>query len=125
MDKVASKDLHAQEPFSPTDLKDEQSKEAVWNLATLPQGEEQDDEAPKNKFLSKRTEAVMMTALCIALFGESALNTVRKCRSELFSDLILSVAGWNDASVGPLIPSLQDHYHVSPSSSTRHQHPRQ
>lgn len=119
MDKAASEDLHAQEPFSPSELKDEQSKEAVWNLATLPQGEEQDDEAPKNKFLSKRIEAVMMTALCIALFGESALDTVWKCKSEIFSDLILSVAGWNDASVGPLIPSLQDHYHVSQTSSTR------
>ncbi|GHJ86104.1 hypothetical protein NliqN6_2506 [Naganishia liquefaciens] len=89
--KEVSPDLQLLEPFSPSDLKDEQSKEAVWHLATLPQREEQDDEVPKNAFLSKRTEAVMMTALCVALF----------------------VAGWNDASVGPLIPSLQDHYNVN------------
>lgn len=79
MEKENRGDLHGQMPLSPLDIKDEQSpadvkdeqsKEAVWNLATLPQGEEQEDEAPKNKFLSKRTEAVMMTAICAALFGE-------------------------------------------------------
>jgi hypothetical protein len=80
MEKENRGDLHGQVPLSPSDLKyeqspsdvkDQQSKEGVWNLATLPQGEEQEDEIPKNKFLSKRTEAVMMTAICTALFGES------------------------------------------------------
>jgi hypothetical protein len=79
MEKENRGDFQAQVPLSPSDLKDEhspsdvkdeQSKEGVWNLATLPQGEEQEDQAPKNKFLSKRTEAIMMTAICTALFGE-------------------------------------------------------
>ena len=74
--KEVSPDLQLLKPFSPSDLKDEQSKEAVWHLATLPQREEQDDEVPKNAFLSKRTEAVMMTALCVALFGKSLPDLV-------------------------------------------------
>lgn len=63
-----------QAPFSPSPGKrldqDDRSKEDVWNIATLPQGADNEVEIPKNKFLSKRVEALMMTALCTALFGE-------------------------------------------------------
>lgn len=113
MDKEARGDLHGEVPLSPLDFKSEKSKEAVWNLATLPQGDEQEDEVPTNKFLSKRAEAIMMTAICAALFGEWTSDSV--IPTELMR-LFLKVAGWNDASVGPLIPSLQEHYHVSPTS---------
>ena len=33
-----------------------------------------------------------------------------RCRAALF--LVMFLAGWNDASAGPLLPSLQNYYHV-------------
>lgn len=45
-------------------------KEAGWNLAALPQSEDDEEDIPKNKFLPKKTEAIMVFALCTALFGE-------------------------------------------------------
>ncbi|KAJ9107428.1 hypothetical protein QFC21_000879 [Naganishia friedmannii] len=76
----------------PTSLDDRRiDQDGKFDLTTLPQDGNMGEIVPKNAFLSKRTEAIMMTAICTALF----------------------VAGWNDASTGPLIPSLQNLYHVN------------
>ncbi|KAJ9112591.1 hypothetical protein QFC19_000610 [Naganishia cerealis] len=56
-------------PVTPTDLKGIED-EADYNLTTLPQEEDVEGEVAKNAFLPRRTEAIMMTAICIALFGE-------------------------------------------------------
>lgn len=98
--------------MTPVSLDDKQiEQDGKYNVATLPQSEDMNEEIPKNAFLPKRTEAIMMTALCIALFGEFfVISVVRLRNAYMFT---LTVAGWNDASTGPLIPSLQNLYHVS------------
>lgn len=50
--------------------RDDVSKEAVSDLANLPEMEGDGREIPKNKFLPKRLEASMMAAICTALFGK-------------------------------------------------------
>jgi hypothetical protein len=62
---------------SPSDAKqfdhDEVSKEIGWNLENLPQGEDSEQIREKSKFLPKGLEAIMMFAICTALFGELRL----------------------------------------------------
>ncbi|KAJ9123798.1 hypothetical protein QFC24_003574 [Naganishia onofrii] len=43
-------------------------QDGKYDVATLPNDEDIGEEVSKNAFLSKRTEAIMMTAICTALF---------------------------------------------------------
>jgi hypothetical protein len=87
-------------------------QDGKYDVATLPKDEDIGEEVSKNAFLSKRTEALMMTAICTALFGEFAWYS-SYCLDFSLCPRSFPVAGWNDASTGPLIPSLQGLYHVS------------
>lgn len=76
-----------------------------------------DDSASIVRKLTSKQELIVFSACCISLFRKDLPDNLSRCRPDTDghpwgSTCVTAEAGWNDASSGPLLPSLQAKYEI-------------